>query len=110
MQGVTEAFKACPAPEKLNLGVGAYRDDNLKPVVLQVGAPQPRAARSEVRVQATRRGEVARGCDAAPAESAPLLPRTSAAKPRNPQRVPLAPHRAAAAAASRAAAAGCQTG
>jgi hypothetical protein len=34
-QGVTEAFKACTAPEKLNLGVGAYRDDNLKPVVLQ---------------------------------------------------------------------------
>ena len=35
MQGVTEAFKACTAPEKLNLGVGAYRDDNLQPVVLQ---------------------------------------------------------------------------
>ena len=38
-QGVTEAFKACTAAEKLNLGVGAYRDDNLKPVVLEVCVP-----------------------------------------------------------------------
>ena len=38
-QGVTEAFKACTAAEKLNLGVGAYRDDNLKPVVLQARTP-----------------------------------------------------------------------
>jgi hypothetical protein len=37
-QGITEAFKACTAPEKLNLGVGAYRDDNLKPVVLEARA------------------------------------------------------------------------
>jgi hypothetical protein len=35
-QGVTEAFKACTSPDKLNLGVGAYRDDQLRPVVLQV--------------------------------------------------------------------------
>jgi aspartate/tyrosine/aromatic aminotransferase len=43
---VTEAFKACTASEKLNLGVGAYRDDNLKPVVLQArhdAAQQPRS-------------------------------------------------------------------
>ena len=39
-QGVTEAFKACTAAEKLNLGVGAYRDDNLTPVVLQARAPR----------------------------------------------------------------------
>ena len=32
--GVSEAFNACKAPTKLNLGVGAYRDDNGKPVVL----------------------------------------------------------------------------
>lgn len=32
--GVSEAFKADPSPEKMNLGVGAYRDDNGKPVVL----------------------------------------------------------------------------
>ena len=37
---MTEAFKACTAAEKLNLGVGAYRDDNLKPVVLQARAPR----------------------------------------------------------------------
>lgn len=43
---MTEAFKACTASEKLNLGVGAYRDDNLKPVVLQArhaAAQQPRS-------------------------------------------------------------------
>ena len=33
--GITEAFKADQSPDKINLGVGAYRDDNGKPVVLQ---------------------------------------------------------------------------
>ncbi|KAJ7981590.1 Aspartate aminotransferase [Quillaja saponaria] len=33
--GVTEAFLADPSPDKVNVGVGAYRDDNGKPVVLQ---------------------------------------------------------------------------
>jgi len=32
--GVNEAFKADPNPEKLNFGVGAYRNDEGKPVVL----------------------------------------------------------------------------
>jgi len=32
--GVTEKFLADPNPEKINLGVGAYRDDDGKPVVL----------------------------------------------------------------------------
>lgn len=32
--GVTEAFKRDTNPEKINLGVGAYRDDNGKPFVL----------------------------------------------------------------------------
>jgi aspartate aminotransferase len=32
--GVTEAFKADVNPKKMNLGVGAYRDDNNKPYVL----------------------------------------------------------------------------
>lgn len=32
--GVTEAFKADSNPNKINLGVGAYRDDNNKPFVL----------------------------------------------------------------------------
>lgn len=32
--GVTEAFLADKDPQKMNLGVGAYRDDNGKPVVL----------------------------------------------------------------------------
>jgi len=32
--GVTEAFKADKSPDKLNLGVGAYRNDAGKPVVL----------------------------------------------------------------------------
>ncbi|PSR72383.1 hypothetical protein PHLCEN_2v11726 [Hermanssonia centrifuga] len=32
--GVTEAFKADKDPRKINLGVGAYRDDNGKPYVL----------------------------------------------------------------------------
>nr|QKY14843.1 aspartate aminotransferase (AATC) [Polytomella parva] len=34
--GVSEAFKASTNPNKLNLGVGAYRDENLQPVVLGV--------------------------------------------------------------------------
>jgi aspartate aminotransferase len=32
--GVTEAFKQDTNPKKVNLGVGAYRDDNGKPYVL----------------------------------------------------------------------------
>lgn len=32
--GVTEAFKKDTNPKKINLGVGAYRDDNGKPYVL----------------------------------------------------------------------------
>ncbi|VFQ64432.1 unnamed protein product [Cuscuta campestris] len=33
--GVTEAYLADPCPDKVNVGVGAYRDDNGKPVVLE---------------------------------------------------------------------------
>ncbi|XP_015953604.1 aspartate aminotransferase, mitochondrial [Arachis duranensis] len=33
--GVTEAFLADQSPNKVNIGVGAYRDDNGKPVVLE---------------------------------------------------------------------------
>lgn len=32
--GVTEAFKKDNNPKKMNLGVGAYRDDNGKPFIL----------------------------------------------------------------------------
>jgi aspartate aminotransferase len=32
--GVTEAYKRDTNPKKINLGVGAYRDDNGKPFVL----------------------------------------------------------------------------
>lgn len=32
--GITEAFKRDPDPKKVNLGVGAYRDDDGKPFVL----------------------------------------------------------------------------
>lgn len=32
--GITEAFKRDTNPNKINLGVGAYRDDNCKPWVL----------------------------------------------------------------------------
>ncbi|KAJ1259490.1 hypothetical protein BS78_10G159600 [Paspalum vaginatum] len=32
--GVTEAFLADPSPDKVNVGVGAYREDNGRPVVL----------------------------------------------------------------------------
>ncbi|KAJ3117240.1 aspartate transaminase aat1 [Physocladia obscura] len=32
--GVSEAFRADASPKKINLGVGAYRDDNNKPYVL----------------------------------------------------------------------------
>lgn len=33
--GVTDAFKKDTNPNKINLGVGAYRDDNSKPYVLE---------------------------------------------------------------------------
>ena len=33
--GVTEAFKKDTNPKKINLGVGAYRDDQGKPFILQ---------------------------------------------------------------------------
>jgi len=33
--GVAENFKKDTAPNKVNLSVGAYRDDNGKPVVLE---------------------------------------------------------------------------
>jgi aspartate aminotransferase len=33
--GVTDAFKRDTNPNKINLGVGAYRDDNGKPYVLE---------------------------------------------------------------------------
>jgi aspartate aminotransferase len=33
--GITEAFKADKNPKKMNLGVGAYRDNEGKPYVLQ---------------------------------------------------------------------------
>ena len=34
--GITEAFKLDDHPDKLNLGVGAYRTEELKPYVLNV--------------------------------------------------------------------------
>ena len=34
--GVSEAFKADPSSERLNLGVGAYRTEELQPYVLPV--------------------------------------------------------------------------
>lgn len=34
--GISEAFKASTSPDKLNLGVGAYRTEELKPYVLDV--------------------------------------------------------------------------
>ena len=33
--GLTEAYKADTYPKKINLGVGAYRDDDGKPYVLR---------------------------------------------------------------------------
>ncbi|GAM84577.1 hypothetical protein ANO11243_025730 [Dothideomycetidae sp. 11243] len=42
--GITEAFKADKHPEKINLGVGAYRDDQGKPYVL----PSVKSAESKV--------------------------------------------------------------
>ena len=34
--GITEAYKKDPNPKKVNLGAGAYRDDQGKPYVLPV--------------------------------------------------------------------------
>ncbi|CAK9834584.1 Aspartate aminotransferase, mitochondrial [Anthophora retusa] len=43
--GITEAFKKDQNPKKVNLGVGAYRDDNGKPFVL----PSVRKAEDKIR-------------------------------------------------------------
>ena len=42
--GVSEAFKRCQDPNKMNLGVGAYRDDQGKPFVL----PSVREAEKQI--------------------------------------------------------------
>jgi len=42
--GVTEAFKRDTNPQKMNLGVGAYRDDNNKPFIL----PSVKMAEAEI--------------------------------------------------------------
>ena len=44
VSGITEAFKADSHPEKINLGVGAYRDDKGKPYVL----PSVKAAEKQI--------------------------------------------------------------
>jgi len=45
--GVSDAFKKCDNPAKLNLGVGAYRTEDLQPYVLKVRpAEGPAPARS----------------------------------------------------------------
>lgn len=46
--GVTEAFKRDTNPKKINLGVGAYRDDNGKPYVL------PTVLQAEQNILATK--------------------------------------------------------
>uniref|UniRef100_V5GUN2 Aspartate aminotransferase n=1 Tax=Anoplophora glabripennis TaxID=217634 RepID=V5GUN2_ANOGL len=45
--GVTEAFKRDTNPNKINLGVGAYRDDNGKPYIL----PSVRKAEEQMRAK-----------------------------------------------------------
>jgi len=45
--GVTEAFKRDTNPNKINLGVGAYRDDNGKPFVL----PSVKMAEAEIQAK-----------------------------------------------------------
>ncbi|KAH9471832.1 hypothetical protein Pst134EA_033254 [Puccinia striiformis f. sp. tritici] len=47
--GVTEAFKACTSPLKMNLGVGAYRDQDGKPFVL------PSVRQAEAAIVAAKR-------------------------------------------------------
>lgn len=46
--GVTEAFKKDTNPKKINLGAGAYRDDNGKPFIL------PSVIEAEDRIRAKR--------------------------------------------------------
>ena len=44
--GISEMFLADTHPEKMNLGVGAYRDDNAKPMVRSACARRSRAPRA----------------------------------------------------------------
>ena len=46
--GVSEAFKRCTDSNKMNLGVGAYRDDQGKPFVL------PCVREAEAQIQAAQ--------------------------------------------------------
>lgn len=41
--GITEAFRADASPHKINLGVGAYRDEHGQPFVLECVRKVPRA-------------------------------------------------------------------
>ena len=36
LYGIIEAFRADPNPEKINLGVGAYRDDQVCSLIVTV--------------------------------------------------------------------------
>ena len=54
--GVNEAFKKDSNPSKMNLGVGAYRDDAGKPFVL----PSVRKAEEAIRFDITRADFVSR--------------------------------------------------
>ncbi len=56
--GITEAFKADNFPQKINLGVGAYRDDNGKPFVLNaVKQVHPNYATANVILRPRRRSQ-----------------------------------------------------
>lgn len=64
--GVTEAFKKDNNPKKINLGVGAYRDDNGKPFVLPcVKEAEKRLASSSLDHEYLPIGGNAKFCQAA---------------------------------------------
>ncbi|KAF6766002.1 aspartate aminotransferase [Ephemerocybe angulata] len=46
--GISEAFKADKSPRKINLGVGAYRDEHGKPYVLQTVKKAEEAIRDQI--------------------------------------------------------------
>jgi hypothetical protein len=93
-QGITEAFKACTAPEKLNLGVGAYRDDNLKPVVLEVRACAARHSGALFAPHALCSRHAAPRCRVSPCACSPVARAAARSARRNPAAATLRAKRA----------------
>ena len=72
--GVTEAFKADSSPKKINLGVGAYRDNDGKPYVLPSVRKVRKPSKHHLTVLAPPGLSFSRARRVPPAAGADLIP------------------------------------